>query len=403
MAFLIRVLARIAVIVALIGLAACQDIEDLSPKAEKPIPEKLVRVMKAKGMTRTSPVMIRIFKEENVLEVWKRKDNGRYDMVTSYDICKWSGQLGPKYIEGDRQAPEGFYTITPGLMNPRSSYHLAFNTGYPNAFDRANGRTGTHLMVHGACSSAGCYSMTDEQIEEVFAFARDAFRGGQRAFQFQAFPFRMTPENMARYKDDPNIEFWRNIKVGYDLFELTKVPPRVNVCGRRYAFAAAAPLNEDAAPDPCVAPQSSPALEASLASYNSQFQSKFDAVLGSGRLAPPKPSIQGLEEARLVADWSRKRNAGQRVSREPPNLDPKPEPVSVPNPEAVVEPAVVAPAAIEEPQAQVAPQEQQVPTDAASAETVAAAVPVPESSPLAAETAPTTEPRKRNRLWPFNR
>ena len=62
-------------------------------------------------MPRNSPVMARIFKEEGKVEIWKQKTNGRYDVIASYDICKWSGKLGPKFIEGDRQAPEGFYTV----------------------------------------------------------------------------------------------------------------------------------------------------------------------------------------------------------------------------------------------------------------------------------------------------
>ena len=93
-----------------------------------------------------------------------------------------------------------------------------------------------NLMVHGACSSSGCYSMTDEQIEEIYAFGRDAFRGGQTEFQIQAFPFRMTAANMARYRNDPNYEFWKMLKEGYDHFEITKVPPKVDVCEKRYVF-----------------------------------------------------------------------------------------------------------------------------------------------------------------------
>ena len=81
---------------------------------------------------------------------------------------------GPNFKEGDRQAPEGFYNIRPHQMNPKSSYYLSFNMSFPNKFDRTRGRTGSNLMVHGACSSAGCYSMTDEQVLEIYAFAREA-------------------------------------------------------------------------------------------------------------------------------------------------------------------------------------------------------------------------------------
>ena len=130
-------------------------------------------------MAKESPILVRLFKEEAELEVWKQDRTGRYALLKTYPICRWSGDLGPKIKEGDRQAPEGFYAITPGLMNPNSQYYLAFNLGYPNAFDRAHDRTGAHLMVHGDCSSRGCYAMTDEQISEIFAMGRESFFAGQ--------------------------------------------------------------------------------------------------------------------------------------------------------------------------------------------------------------------------------
>ena len=145
--------------------------------------------------TPSSPVLIRAYKKEAELEIWKMKSDGRYALLKTYPICRWSGQLGPKKTEGDMQVPEGFYTIAPGQMNPNSHYYLAFNVGYPNAYDRAYGRTGGSVMVHGVCSSAGCFSMTDEQVADIYAIARDAFRGGQREIQLQSYPFRMTAEN----------------------------------------------------------------------------------------------------------------------------------------------------------------------------------------------------------------
>jgi murein L,D-transpeptidase YafK len=307
-------------LVLAVALAGCQaSLEDLAPREHAPLPPRLVQVMKAKGMTRQSPIMVRIFKEEGVLEVWKQKDNGRYDLVTSYDICKWSGKLGPKFREGDRQAPEGFYTVNPWQMNPKSSYYLAFNIGYPNVYDRHHGRTGSHLMVHGACSSAGCYSMTDEQMKEIYAFARDAFKGGQTAFQIQAFPFRMTPENMARYRDDPNYKFWEMLKEGYDHFELTKVPPKVDVCEGRYVFnrTAAGKLTPDGACPPA-------ASDKLLTAYSSHASSQAGAIaeaMARGNLKPPAPSIRGIEEAILVAKWSAARARGEKVTPKPPSLE----------------------------------------------------------------------------------
>ncbi len=315
----------LASLMASVMLAGCQgkSLEDISPKAEKPLPQKIVMKMKAKGMTTTSPIMLRIFKEESQLEVWKRKDNGRYDLIASYDICKWSGKLGPKFIEGDRQAPEGFYYVRPAQMNPKSSYYLAFNIGFPNAYDRVNGRTGQHLMVHGACSSSGCYSMTDEQVAEIYAFARDAFRGGQPAFQIQAFPFRMTAANMARYRNDVNYPFWKMLKEGYDLFEINKVPPKVDVCEKRYVFNNTAIGPEGIAPDASCPPVGQPdAARMSYISYQKTFETAFSAAQSSSSKKNPAPSIAGLEEAKLVSAWSAARARGEKVSREPPSLTP---------------------------------------------------------------------------------
>ncbi|WP_274427291.1 L,D-transpeptidase family protein [Chelativorans sp. YIM 93263] len=317
-------LAHAALLTAMLALAGCNGtLNDIAPKAERELPTRIVQTMKAKGMAKDAPIMMRIFKEEGELEVWKQKHNGRYDLVTSYDICTWSGKLGPKFAEGDRQAPEGFYTIRPSQMNPQSSYHLAFNIGFPNTFDRANGRTGKHLMVHGACSSSGCYSMTDEQVEEIYAFARDAFRGGQQAFQLQAFPFRMTAKNMARYRNDLNFEFWQTLKEGYDHFEVTRKPPKVDVCERRYVFNRIPAEGHSFAPTEACPPSSQP--EALMTAYRAHVEkekSVFDKALKSGPTKEAKPSIQGLKEAHLVADWSQRRARGENVTPQPPSLAP---------------------------------------------------------------------------------
>jgi len=194
-------------------------------------------------MPKESPILVRIFKEESELEVWKQDAEGNFALLKTYPICRWSGELGPKVKEGDRQAPEGFYNITPGQMNPNSNYYLAFNLGFPNTYDRANDRTGAFLMVHGDCSSSGCYAMTDEQIQEIYALGRDSFLGGQKSFQVQAYPFRMTPLNMARHRNSPNMAFWRMIKEGNDYFEVTRREPQVDVCEKHYVFDARTPAN----------------------------------------------------------------------------------------------------------------------------------------------------------------
>jgi murein L,D-transpeptidase YafK len=179
---------------------------------------------------------MRVYKKEAELEVWKQAKDGRYLHLKTVPICRWSGQLGPKRQEGDRQAPEGFYSVTPSQMNPNSAHYLSFDTGFPNAYDRAQGSTGSALMVHGTCSSSGCFAMTNEAMSEVYALAREAFRGGQKAFQFQAYPFRMTAENLVRHRLDPNIGFWRQLKEGSDWFEAMGREPMVSVSGGRYTF-----------------------------------------------------------------------------------------------------------------------------------------------------------------------
>jgi murein L,D-transpeptidase YafK len=233
----VRPLLASAAIAATLVLAGC-DTDNPSPslRSLQPLSATMVADIEQKNMSKESPILVRLYKEESELEVWKEDRNGDFALLKTYPICRWSGELGPKIKQGDRQAPEGFYTITPGLMNPNSSYYLAINIGFPNKYDQANGRTGQFLMIHGDCSSAGCYAMTDEQIAEIYALARESFFGGQRSFQIQAYPFRMTPLNMAKHRNSPHMAFWKMLKQGNDHFEVTKREPKVDVCDKHYVF-----------------------------------------------------------------------------------------------------------------------------------------------------------------------
>ena len=233
-----RALTLSAVVAGTLTLAGCYGEEsyDLPTRAMKELSPQMVSLLEQKHMPKDSPILVRIFKEESELEVWKQDTSGRFQLLRVYPICRWSGDLGPKVREGDRQAPEGFYTITPDLMQPNSNYYLAINTGFPNAFDRANDRHGAFLMIHGDCSSRGCYAMTDEQIGEIYSLARESFLGGQQSFQLQAYPFRMTPENLARHRTNPNMAFWKMIKEGNDHFEVSRLEPKVDVCNKHYVF-----------------------------------------------------------------------------------------------------------------------------------------------------------------------
>lgn len=215
-------------------LAACSSSPPQIPPAEQPLSKETLMLLGKKGMDPTAPIFVRIFKEESELEVWKLRPDGHFYHFKTYPICNWSGELGPKQQYGDRQAPEGFYTVSGRQLNPNSQFYLAFNLGYPNSFDRAHKRTGDALMVHGNCRSAGCYAMTDALIEEIYAIAREALKGGQESFQVHAFPFRMTDANLARHTKNQWYPFWLTLKQGYDVFETSRIPPTVAVCERRY-------------------------------------------------------------------------------------------------------------------------------------------------------------------------
>ncbi|AQZ51364.1 MULTISPECIES: L,D-transpeptidase family protein [Martelella] len=271
--------------VALTGCNSFFDSTDFSSVQEKmnySLPSSMVAKMSKYDMAKNAPITIRIFKEEGVLEIWKQKRDGTYGELETYEICAWSGKLGPKKKEGDRQAPEGFYPLSKGLLNPYSQYFLAINTGYPNRYDRANQFTGSDLMIHGACSSRGCYSMTDEQILEIFAFARDAFSGGQQAIMLQAYPFRMTAENMVRHRYNENYPFWQMLKEGYDYFDVTHKIPDVDVCGGEYLFNKDPVNGGDLASDracPVMASNLSAQDKMALAQNQSDYQKQFAKAL----------------------------------------------------------------------------------------------------------------------------
>jgi murein L,D-transpeptidase YafK len=288
-------------------LGGCQSETAGNVKSIQPIPAKTLALMKEKGMTRRDPILIRIYKETSELEVWKKKTDGRYGLLKTYEICRFSGALGPKKVEGDGQSPEGFYSVAPGQMNPNSNYYLSFNLGFPNAYDRALGRSGAHLMVHGDCLSKGCYAMTDAQIAEVYAIAREALSAGQPAFQVQALPFRMTAENMARRRNDKNFEFWQNLKEGADHFEVTKLEPKVDTCGHKYVF--------DAEPkgggrfDPnaaCPAYEVNPLIAMAVNGKERQDTAEFDKLVAAGLQTAEAYIPQNGRERRSLSDPIRK-------------------------------------------------------------------------------------------------
>lgn len=200
---------------------------------------RLSRDLAAKGLSLGNPAFVRVFKEENELELWLQPRLGsRYQLYAKWNVAARSGKLGPKLKEGDRQAPEGFYSVGKSQLNPNSDYHLSFNIGYPNEFDRSLNRTGSFIMVHGSNVSVGCFAMSDPVIEEIYLIVEAALNKGHEAVPVHVFPFRMTEERMmkARMSNEEWTAFWENVKEGYDVFEAHKVPPRASAKDARYIF-----------------------------------------------------------------------------------------------------------------------------------------------------------------------
>lgn len=200
--------------------------------------ESLNRRLADRGMNLGSQIMVRIFKAEAELEVWMEAGD-RFELLATYPICNWAGTLGPKLSEGDMQSPEGLYSIGRRQLHSSARWRRSLDIGYPNAFDRVHARTGSSILVHGGCTSTGCFAMTDRVMDEIFRLSRAALWNGQKRIALHIFPFRMTAENMAAHADSNWQGFWANLKDAYDVFERTRLPPTVRVCGRRYAVSEA--------------------------------------------------------------------------------------------------------------------------------------------------------------------
>lgn len=284
-------------LIFIVALASCaaQPIWLSSEKARKEVPSKLISKMSTLDMAKNSPVLLRIFKKENLLEIWKQQNTGEFALLTTYKICSWSGKLGPKYMLYDRQTPEGIYEIGVNNMNALSHYYLAINIGYPNEYDVVNHHTGDHLMIHGGCSSSGCYAMGDKNISEIYALVRDAFLGGQNTIQIQAYPFRMTARNMALYRSDNNFTFWSDLKKGYDLFNITHFPLLYHIKNRLYVFDDFLNVN----------------LLEEYNNFNKHYIKEYNFYVAhtpkNYKSKNPKlRGIKGLSEANTVAKWMKK-------------------------------------------------------------------------------------------------
>lgn len=205
--------------------------------AEKKTKPVLSKALGEVGASWGAPVYLQAFKEERLLELWVEPKKGApYQLLETYPIEAASGELGPKKAEGDRQVPEGFYQVTRGNLNPESRFHLSFNIGYPNKFDKSHGRTGSFIMVHGGAASIGCLAMGDPAIEEIYTLVAAALKNGQKSVPIAIFPFRPTAERLQEAKNNPNYPFWLQLADGYQFLQANKRPPRVKISSKSYSF-----------------------------------------------------------------------------------------------------------------------------------------------------------------------
>lgn len=235
------------------------------------------------GVQPGAPMLMRIFKETSELEVWLEKGD-RFLLFATYPICHWSGTLGPKLREGDKQTPEGFYTITQRQLRHIGRWPRAINLGYPNAFDRAHGRNGSYILMHGGCSSVGCFAMTNPVMSEIHGLAKAAIREGQRHIPVHVFPFRLTDAALARHSASPWHGFWSTLKEGYQSFERTRRPPRVSVCEGAYRVEDALPKSLAAHAEPEPDPK-----------RRRNGKARRDLTLGAVRAGCPAPVVVTAE------------------------------------------------------------------------------------------------------------
>lgn len=224
----------VAILILFGGTLLAKGYVKLTAYQPQTIERQLQQEMKAKSLRLGSPVYLRIFKEASELELWLESRHGTYALFKTYPICTYSGTLGPKLYEGDKQAPEGFYSLSARSLNPKSRFHLAMNVGYPNAYDRAHGRTGDFIMVHGNCVSIGCYAMGDAQIEEIYTLVERALSQGQEIVPIHIFPFRPTSDRLATAQQDKWYSFWQELMPAYSIFEQTRQVPMAIVEGKHY-------------------------------------------------------------------------------------------------------------------------------------------------------------------------
>lgn len=272
------------------------------PLADTPDVGRLEQRLAEAGLKSGAPMLMRMFKETSELEIWLEKGD-RFVLFATYPVCHWAGTLGPKLREGDKQTPEGFYTITNRQMRHLGRWQRAINIGFPNIYDRAHDRSGSYILMHGGCSSVGCFAMTNPVMNEIHGLAAAAIRDGQRYIPLHIFPFRLTDAALAARSESPWHDFWSSLKEGYVSFERTRRPPRVAVCEGRYHV-------EDA-------PLKSASSETQGGAHrkNRRTSTRADWAFGALRSGCPAPRVVTAEGPEHAATSGRAELGGRSVTQ----------------------------------------------------------------------------------------
>ena len=193
-----------------------ETVETILNKIENKVSERLGMRIGTIGYKMEFPkeIILVAFKEEKILQVYTKDDSG-IKLLKEYPFTAYSGKLGPKLRDGDRQIPEGIYKIE--YLNPNSSYYLSLKLNYPNEYDKAKTKLssidemGKDIFIHGKASTIGCIPIGDEAIEEVFVLANYAISKGIKVI--------ISPRDFRKDDDIPEIE---NIDWEEELYTLIK-------------------------------------------------------------------------------------------------------------------------------------------------------------------------------------
>ena len=229
------ILAAFALFVPLTEKANAES-RSWRPKSVTAREADLSRQFEARGLKLGAPIFIRVYKRTSEMELWVQQ-GPRFVLYKTYGICRWSGGLGPKFYEGDRQSPEGLYRITLADLIVNARWDRAMNINYPNPFDVMNGKSGSAILIHGKCGSIGCFAIRDENVEDVYGAVRAALHNGQAYVPVLSLPFRFTTLAPAKEATLQLNEFWTDLRRADLLFERDKLPPIAYICDGRYYFA----------------------------------------------------------------------------------------------------------------------------------------------------------------------